>query len=199
MRNEGRLASRLITRRNGDHKVGILDSVMCADHDNESHLVVLGELHELLQRQRIEYWVFGGWAVDLYAGRMTRPHADIDLAVWIDDLDRIGELLDQAGWLHAPRANEDGYSQYVHEAARLDLAYLARDDDGVVYTPIRNGRGDWPLGAFGDDVASLLGVRAHVVSLSSLLSDKLEVRNDPSTRAKDRADVEVLLRVQRGL
>jgi hypothetical protein len=143
--------------------------------------------------------VFGGWAVDLYAGRVTRPHADIDIAVWIDNLDRIDELLAQAGWHHAPQANEDGYTQYVLGAARLDLAFLARDVDGVVYTPIRNGRGDWPLGAFGDDVAVLLGVRAHVVSLPSLLSDKLEVRSDPSTRAKDRADVEVLLYVQQSL
>ena len=173
--------------------------MMCASDDNESQLAVLGRLHELLERHRIDYWVFGGWAVDLHAGRVTRPHADIDIAVWMDDLDRIDGLLGHAGWRHAPQANEDGYTHYVHEAARLDLAFLARGDDGVVYTPIQNGRGDWPLGAFGDDVAVLLGVRAHVVSLSSLLSDKLEVRSDPSTRAKDQADVAVLLSVQQSL
>jgi Aminoglycoside-2''-adenylyltransferase len=170
-----------------------------ADQDNESQLVVLGELHELFQQQRVDYWVFGGWAVDFYAGHLTRPHADIDIAVWVEDLDRISELLGHSGWLHAPAADEDGYTHYVHEAARLDLAFLARDDEGVVYTPIQNGRGDWPSDAFGDDVATLLGVRARVVSLSSLLSDKLEVRSDPSTRAKDQADVAALLRVQRGL
>ena len=37
-------------------------------------------------------------------------------------------------------------------------------------------------------------VRAFV-SLSSLLSDKSEVRSDPSTRAKDQADAAVLVRV----
>ncbi len=172
---------------------------MCPGQDNRSQLAVIGELDELLERQGIDYWIFGGWAVDLYAGRVTRPHADIDIAVWMDDLERIDELLGQAGWRHTPQADEDGYTQYVHGAARLDLAFLARGDDGVVYTPIQNGRGEWPLGAFGDDAAAVLGVRAHVVSLSSLLADKLEVRCDPSTRAKDRADVAVLRRVQEGL
>ena len=130
---------------------------------------------------------------------MTRPHADIDIAVWMDDLHRVDGLLVQAGWRHVPQANEDGYTQYVHVAGHLDLAFLAQDGDGVVYTPIRDGRGDWPLGAFGDDVAVLQGVRVHVVSLSSLLSDKLENRSDPSTCAKDRADVEVLLSLQQRL
>ncbi|HEX4128046.1 MAG TPA: nucleotidyltransferase family protein [Acidimicrobiales bacterium] len=172
---------------------------MCASYDNESQLKALGRLHELFQSQGIDYWVFGGWAVDLYAGRLTRPHADIDVAVWVKDLDRIDKMLGQAGWHHAPQGNEDGYTQYIHEGARLDLAFLARDDNGDVYTPIQNGRGDWRSGAFGDDVATLLGVRAHVVSCSSLLSDKQEVQTDPSTRAKDRLDVAVLIRVLQGL
>jgi hypothetical protein len=173
--------------------------MMGASDHNETQLAAIGGLHGLLEGRGIDYWLFGGWAVDLYAGRVTRSHADIDIAVWMDDLDRIDELLGQAGWRHAPQANEDGYTHYVHGAARLDLAFLARGDNGVVYTPIQNGRGDWPLGAFGDDVAALLGVQAHVVSLSSLLADKLEVRCHPSTRTKDRADVEVLRRVQEGL
>jgi hypothetical protein len=179
------------------HEIGILGAMMCASLDHESQLQALGRLHDLFEQQGIDYWVFGGWAVDLHAGRLTRPHADIDVAVFLSDLGRIDELLSQAGWHHTPQTGEDGYTQYVHEAARLDLAYLVRDDDGIAYTPIESGRGDWPFDAFGNDVADLLGVRARVVSLSSLLSDKSEERSDPSTRAKDRADVAVLARVAR--
>jgi hypothetical protein len=169
---------------------------MCASLDHESQLQALGRLRDLFEQQGIDYWVFGGWAVDLHAGRVTRPHADIDVAVFLSDLGRIDVLLRQAGWHHTPQAGEDGYTQYVHEEeARLDLAFLVRGDDGVAYTPIDSGRGDWPLGSFGNDVADLLGVRARVVTLTSLLSDKSEVRSDPSTRAKDQADVAVLVRV----
>jgi Uncharacterised nucleotidyltransferase len=180
------------------HGVGILGA-MCAGFDSGLQHEALGRLHQLFEQQGIDYWVFGGWAVDLYAGRLTRRHADIDVAVWRVDLGRIDELLRQAGWQHTPLAEEDGYTQYAHETVRLELAFLARADDGIVYTPIENGRGDWPSGAFGNDVADLLGVRARVVSPDSLLSDKLEVRSDPSTRAKDQADVAVLVRLVRGL
>jgi hypothetical protein len=108
--------------------------------------------------------VFGGWAVDLHAGRVTRPHADIEVAVWMSGLGRIDESLSQVGWHHAPRAGEDGYTQYVLKAVRLDLAFLVRDHDGTVYTPIESGRGHWLFGVFGNDVADLLGVSARCES-----------------------------------
>jgi hypothetical protein len=168
--------------------------------DSMSQLQALGRLHDLFHRQGIEYWVFGGWAVDLHAGRLTRPHADLDMAVWATDLALIDKLLRESGWRHTPEPEEDGYTQYIHERVRLDLAFLARDEKGLVYTPIKDGsRGDWPFDAFGSDIAALLGVSAHVVSISSLIADKSKLRPDPSTRAKDQADVDALLRVRREL
>jgi hypothetical protein len=40
--------------------------------------------------------VAGGWAIDLFLGRLTRPHADVDLALFRDDQARLREHL--AGW-----------------------------------------------------------------------------------------------------
>jgi aminoglycoside-2''-adenylyltransferase len=44
-------------------------------------LAALARLHEQLERHGIEYWLFGGWAVDFHAGSVTRPHDDLDIAV----------------------------------------------------------------------------------------------------------------------
>jgi hypothetical protein len=49
-----------------------------------------------LVEHHLDYWVFGGWAVDLYAGRVTRPHSDIDVAIWYEDLEQINTLLTRA-------------------------------------------------------------------------------------------------------
>ena len=38
----------------------------------------------------------GGWAIDLFLGRATRPHADVDVAVFRQDQLRLREYL--AGW-----------------------------------------------------------------------------------------------------
>ena len=166
-----------------------------ADQVSEAEqLAALARVHELLVREGVEYWLFGGWAVDFHAGTVTRPHDDLDIAVWFNDLDRIAALLAADGWKHAPQEDEDGYTGYARGPVRLELAFLARSEDGDVYTPVREGRAPWADGAFENDVAELLGVCARVISLRALKADKSETRDDPLVAAKDRADVTTLSR-----
>jgi hypothetical protein len=157
-----------------------------------AQLRTIGRLHELFAEQGIDYWLFGGWAVDFHAGRVTRPHADVDLAVWAVDLDRIRALLEARGWVHAPEAGEDGYTGYERGGTRLELAFLARDEVGGIFTPVADGQGTWPVGSFGADQAEVDGVVARVVSLASVVQDKSGPRDDPAVAAKDRGDVAVL-------
>lgn len=165
------------------------------DHMTETEqLAALARIDELLRDHGIEYWLFGGWAVDFHAGSVTRAHHDLDLAVWLKDHARIAALLEAEGWEHAPEAGEDGYTVYERGGVRLELAFLARDEDGTISTPLREGRAAWPDQAFGGDIAALLGVRARVMSLRALIADKSEARDDPAVAAKDRADVEILSR-----
>jgi Aminoglycoside-2''-adenylyltransferase len=158
-------------------------------------LGALRRIHERLEAQAVEYWVFGGWAVDFHAGSVTRPHDDVDIAVWLQDHDRIAALLSADGWAHSPQPGEDGYTGYERDGVRLELAFLARSDDGHVYTPLRSGRAAWPNGAFGNDVRELHGVRARVMALAALEADKSEAHGDPVVAAKDQADLATLSRV----
>jgi hypothetical protein len=158
-------------------------------------LAALAGVHQLFERHGIEYWLFGGWAVDFHAGSVTRSHDDLDLGVWLADNTRIAALLEADGWKHAPEEQEDGYTGYERDGVRLELAFLARAEDGQVYTPLKEGRSAWPDEAFADDVAELKGVRARVITLDALRADKSEARDDPVVVAKDRADSEVLARL----
>jgi hypothetical protein len=159
-------------------------------------LAALAEVQELLDRNGLEHWLFGGWAVDFHTGSITRAHDDIDLTVWANELERIAVLLRADGWKHAPEEGEDGFTGFERRGVRLELAFLARDENGRVYTPLREGRGSWPDDAFGDEVAELGGVRARVVGLRALRADKSEARDDPRAAAKDRADVSSLSRLR---
>ena len=58
---------------------------------NAGQLAALASLDALLTDANVDYWVFGGWAVDLHAGRITRDHHDLDLVVHVDDLDRVAD------------------------------------------------------------------------------------------------------------
>jgi aminoglycoside-2''-adenylyltransferase len=157
-------------------------------------LAVLAELDQLLAEYRVAYWLFGGWAVDFHAGQVTREHGDIDIAVWSDDRARLIALLFDRAWSHRPEPGEDGYTCYARDSIRLEVAFLARDELGHVYTPLRVGRGEWPANSFGDEVGHLHGISAHLVSRESLIADKSTNRTDVETAAKDRADVASLRR-----
>lgn len=152
-------------------------------------LAALAELDRLFLDDSVAYWLFGGWAVDFHVGRITREHADIDIAIWSGTRARVTALLLDRGWQHTPDADEDGYTCFTRRGVRLELAFLERDAMGNVYTPLRDGRGEWPAGGFSGAVARLHGVCAHLVSRESLVDDKSAIRGGAETQAKDLADV----------
>ncbi len=160
--------------------------------DADGQLAALADIAGRLEEERIGYWLFGGWAVDFYAGRVTRPHDDVDLAVWLDDVPRIDEVLESSGWEHAPEADEDGGTGYERSRVRVELTYLVRKPDGAVVIPLRSFEARWPDRTFGDDVRTLRGVSARVVSLSTLAQGKARGRDDAEGAAKDRVDSNVL-------
>jgi hypothetical protein len=160
--------------------------------DAQEQLAAIRHLAGLFERDRIDYWLFGGWAVDFHVGHVTREHADIDIAVWQADLEAIGALLVADGWARSAEPGEDGYTTYRRNSLNMDLAYLARGELDTVYTPLASGCGEWPPHSFGPEVRELAGTRAHVVSFASLLADKSVRRDDLATAVKDAADVAVL-------
>jgi len=148
-----------------------------------------GDVDRVLRSHNVDYWLFGRWAVDFHAGRVTREHSDIDIAIRSGDRAPVANLLRDARWDHRPDEGEDGSTCYERSGIRLEVAFLARDQRGTVNTPLANGRGEWPPDSFGDDVAQLRGVHARVVGRESLIADKSIVRSDTAAAAKDRVDV----------
>jgi len=131
-------------------------------------LAALARVSSQLDANGIDYWLFGGWAVDFYAGEITRPHSDVDLTVWRDDLPRIVPMLENDGWRHAPEPDEDGGTGYERDGVRLELTYLVWHEGGRVCIPLKRGLMPWPDEAFGDDVGELDGVRARLIGRHAL-------------------------------
>ena len=163
-----------------------------ASERGSRQLAALDQVASRLESEGIAYWLFGGWAVDFYAGSITRVHDDIDIAIWLQDLQRIIELLESDGWRHAPADDEDGGTGYERGGVRLELTYLIRNADGEVFLPLREGPVPWAKESFADDVRELSGVRSRIITLPSLRSMKSWPRDDPDDAAKDRADLAAL-------
>jgi hypothetical protein len=167
------------------------------DVSESKQLAALDDLHRCFEAEGVEYWLFGGWAVDFHAGTLTRPHGDVDLAIWLRDFPRIAQLLLNEGWTHEPEGAQDGSAAFTRGAVSLELAFLQRDDaDSEPYTPLSNAeRATWAGGAFGRDVLTLCGVRARVITLAALREEKADSHDDPATAAKDRQDRATLARL----
>jgi hypothetical protein len=159
---------------------------------HRQQLSALAQTHELFTRSGIDYWLFGGWAVDFHVGAITRVHDDIDVAVWLDDRDRITGLLEAEGWNHAPEPDEDGGTGYERDAVRLELTFLVPGDGGEIYIPLRARHVRWSDEPLSTDLAELSGVRARVLGLAELKRGKSRPRDDLVEAAKDRADFATL-------
>jgi len=163
---------------------------------NESaqrQLDALGEVHAELERAGVDYVLFGGWAVDFHAGKVTRAHDDVDIAVWLTDRERITSLLERHGWRHAPEPDEDGGTGYERHGVRLELTFLLLVD-GVVSIPLRDGAVAWP-DALRAEVLELDGVTPRVQALDVLRRTKSRAREDEADATKDRADYAALERL----
>jgi len=61
------------------------------------------EFVELLRQHQIEVCIDGGWGVDALLGKQTRAHADLDIAIPHQEVDKVRELLEERGYQEVPR------------------------------------------------------------------------------------------------
>ena len=108
--------------------------------NNHDQLAALEEIAGRLRAEDIPYSLFGGWAVDFHIGRITRAHADIDIAVWAHDQPRLAALLISTTWRHRPDPDEDGYTCYQRGNLRLEVAFIARRRGTDLYAAPQRSR-----------------------------------------------------------
>lgn len=156
-----------------------------------------GAAAQLFRGLRISWWIAGGWALDLFAGRQTREHGDLDIQVLRRDQLTVQEYL--AGWdLHTasggvlqswPRGERlaEGISGVWGRPSRdapwaVDLMFAEAEDDLWVY---RRHRGvTRPLDRIGRRTADGIPFLAPEIQL---------LYKSHARRAKDHADFDHVL------
>ena len=84
----------------------------------------------------MEHWFFGGWAVDLWVGRPTRPHDDIDVLAWRHDETRVRDALRTAGWVHTPTPEDAVGTDYARDGYDLQLTFAVPGAEGGMVVPV---------------------------------------------------------------
>jgi lincosamide nucleotidyltransferase A/C/D/E len=93
------------------------------------------ELLAILDRNRIEVWLNGGWAVDALLGHQTREHEDLDITISATDRGALTAALEDAGF-STYRVDNDFNWVLVDKRDRLVDIHL------VDFTETATGRGD---------------------------------------------------------
>ncbi len=167
--------------------------------DYSRGLAALGSAARALEAAEVEHWFFGGWAVDLWVGRPTRPHDDIDVLVWRHDEARVHDALGTAGWLHAPSSEDLVGTNYARDGYELQLTFVVPGPGGGVVVPVANRPIALSTGPLAFARRDLGEVSARVLSLEMMLALKSTPRPDEAGGAKDRADLAALRAVVDGI
>jgi hypothetical protein len=147
---------------------------------------------DALDSAGLEHWFFGGWAVDLWVGRLTRAHDDIDVLVRRADEAAVDAALTAAGWVHTPRDDDLVGTEYAGDGYALQLTFVETDDQGRVVVPVPGEPVVMSSGTLDHARRPLGHLLVRVLTLEKMLEFKVVPRPDDAGGAKDRADLAAL-------
>jgi hypothetical protein len=170
-------------------------TVSAADERASAQLAVLGQVDGVLSALHVRHWLRGGWAIDFLLGRITRPHADLDLVIWARHRERARHALLNAGFeLARETAVQTDFRRRGHD---MSVVYLERGSDGNIVT---HGIPGWVWRADALPLRRwfLHGVSSRVVSPAQLIAEKEGYERGTSRplRPKDVESIAVLHQIE---
>jgi lincosamide nucleotidyltransferase A/C/D/E len=172
----------------------------CAKPSVETQIKVIKEVTNILDELNLPYWMFGGWAVDFAAGRITRDHGDIDLVIWRSDRRIVLDRLGLKGFVPGESERPAHQIELSRSGLHLEINLIEETSDGTIVCP--GDFSDWPWlrGSFGTDIGAIGELRVRIVSPSGQLEAKEGFprhRLGAPHRAKDIHDIEILKEIIR--
>jgi lincosamide nucleotidyltransferase A/C/D/E len=110
----------------------------------------LVDLLRIFEREKIEVWLDGGWAVDAVLGYQTRPHKDLDIILRVSDLPKLRKVLEGEGFEVQNSGTESNFVMSDRRGSEVDVHAIAFDQEGNGVYRMENGS-NWifPAAGFG--------------------------------------------------
>ncbi|GAA4601825.1 hypothetical protein GCM10023107_58160 [Actinoplanes octamycinicus] len=136
-------------------------------------LEAIREVVEVGRELRIPVWLRGGWAMDFYLGKVTRPHLDVDWFVWGDEVQQLAEELVSRGWTLLPEPPHDRQMDLVKDDVEQSLTLLARNEAGHPVVAAGPSAGEpWPETMLDGPPGSLAGITCPIITPESQIELK---------------------------
>jgi lincosamide nucleotidyltransferase A/C/D/E len=123
------------------------------------------EIIQLLEKENIDVWLDGGWAVDSLLGEQTRSHIDLDIVVQQKDVKKLRGLLEARGYRDVERDDTSAWNFVLGDnlGHEVDVHVIIFDNEGNgLYGPKEKGL-MYPAGSLGG-IGRILGYAIRCVS-----------------------------------
>lgn len=158
------------------------------DRDVEGQLRAISGVLTTARRLGVRVWLRGGWAMDFFLGRVSRPHVDIDWFTLADDAERLKEALVAEGFVDLTTAPADQQMDLRRGSVDHGFALLRIDARGVPVVAGGPWAGEtWPEGMLSEHIARLGNVEAPIISPEAQIEIKQMMPTwNPSLRRRQK-------------
>lgn len=101
------------------------------EQENEillSQFQVLTEINTIFLSLNTNFWLRGGWAIDIILGKITRPHSDVDLVALVDDRIQLEQALVVAWFRKIPISEYQ--TDFLKNNVDVSLIFVTRSKEG---------------------------------------------------------------------
>jgi Aminoglycoside-2''-adenylyltransferase len=133
----------------------------------ERQLRVIAQIVAAASGAGITVWLRGGWAMDFFLGRVTRPHVDVDWFCRDVDAEVLTAVLHGLGYRDDPASPPPDLQRDLvsPDGTEVSLTLLGRDGAGQPVVPAGPYAGErWQVDLLAGDPAVLSGVTCPIVS-----------------------------------
>lgn len=99
------------------------------------------EIYQAMEKQGVEFWIDGGWAVDALLEKQTRPHGDLDIVIQKRDVPALVKYLSNKGYseVHRSDSSDHNFMMGNSEPQFVDFHVIEMDEQGNgLYGPKEN-------------------------------------------------------------
>jgi len=97
---------------------------------------------DLFDKLGLTVWLDGGWGVDALLGEQTRPHADLDIVIQQEDVQKLRDALAESGFEDVETDDRTDWNFVMANQAgqRIDFHVIVIDEQGRgIYGPPERG------------------------------------------------------------
>lgn len=87
------------------------------------------KIYKLLSKNGIQIWITGGWGIDALLGKQTRPHKDLDVIMFRDDIFQMCDLLSHEGYNKMELWSENLWTIDIN-GNKIATAFYLKDPEG---------------------------------------------------------------------